>query len=446
MAPIADVDVLIIGAGMAGITAARELQKSGREVVVLEARNRPGGRIHTVHVDGAGLDLGAAWIHGAKTNPLSDMAAKAGITTFRDDDDLVQIFAADGGMVADQAVDDAEAKFNRLLKKAAQLAEEREEDMSLREAVLAAEPSGLDDALGRFMLHTYTAFDLGAAPDRLSAWYFDDDEEFKGKDVLLLEGYSRLIEDMARDLDIRYETVVERIEYGDDGVEVFTNRGSFESYQAVVTLPLGVLRDGDITFDPRLPKKKRKAIESAGFGAVNKAVLHFDQAFWPLESHYFGLLDREDGAFPYWLNTHPFTGRPILVGIALNEYATDTMPGKDDAAVIDDALGALGQAFGDAVTAPREAVITRWNEEPFSRGAYSFAAVGARGKVFRKLAEPVEDVLFFAGEHTQPRLQRHRAWRLFVGNPGGGRNQGPELGFKGPRIRSRGPNQPFDPA
>lgn len=400
MSPVADVDVIVVGAGMAGLTAARQLKKKGYEVIVLEARDRPGGRIHTASIGGTNLDLGAAWIHGPKTNPLSELARKAGINTFLSDEDEALFYGADGSTLADQKIDQAEADFKALLKKAQARAEKKKEDRSLKDAILAIDPDALEDPLYQFMLTGYLEFDYGAPADELSAWYYDEDEAFKGTDQLLKEGYGRLIDYLAEGLDIRYNVVVQKIEYGSDGVEAFTNEGNFESYFAVVTLPLGVLKNEDVEFDPGLPEKKRKAIDAVGFGSVNKVVLRFEEAFWPKEKHFFGILGRNDGDFPYWLNAYPFTGEPILVGIALSFYADGDMQSKDETAVTDDALDALRTAFGDAVSVPEESIVTRWREEPFSRGSYSFAAVGATNEDFNKLAASVKDVLFFAGEHT----------------------------------------------
>jgi predicted NAD/FAD-dependent oxidoreductase len=212
-------------------------------------------------------------------------------------------------------------------------------------------------------------------------------------------GLQSVAERLARDLDVRLGAVVERIEHGPGGVRVHTARGAFAADAAVVTLPLGVLKAGAVEFDPPLPERKRQAIARLGMGALTKVALTFAEPFWPPEQYVFGYVSGR-------VDEHPTT--------VVNMWKSHRVPalvlhiGGDRGREIERwperrarewALGVLGELFGE-VPEPRSVVTTRWDADPFSRGAYSYVAVGATPEDIEALAEPVGERLLFAGEAT----------------------------------------------
>lgn len=280
------VSVVIIGAGIAGLSAAQALTQKGHEVTVLEARKRIGGRIHTSRAwPDLPMDLGASWIHGSKGNPVTELAERAGVRTVPTsyDSSELRISAA----LAEAGVRDAgEAWAAGVVRKALQRAESSDNDISLRAAIdqvsLPSQRTPAQSAQLEFHLAGNFEQEYGGAADRLSAWSVEDGKEFGGKDVLFPGGYGQLTDYLARGLDIATNAAVNEVRWGGRGVEAGLSSGqTIRADRVIVTVPLGVLQRGGIRFVPELPAAKRKAIERLGMGLLNKHFLRFEAAFWP---------------------------------------------------------------------------------------------------------------------------------------------------------------------
>ncbi len=390
---------LVLGAGMAGLAAARELQAGGFAVTVLEARMRLGGRIWTDPSLGCAVDLGASWIETSKGNPITSLARDCGARTVVDEDDW-RYYDADGTELADAEGEELEKGLETLLENVERIAEESGGDLSVREAVQAA--LGGDWPAGRIgrVLQAFLAgieTESGADAARLSLWHGANDVGFDGDDLLLPGGYAALVEHLARGLDVRFGQMVRRIEHGDDGVRIRTGQGDFEADGAIVTLPLGVLKGGEVEFDPPLPKRKRRAIERLEMGALDKVVLRFPRVFWPAETK-FGYASETHGEFPEFLNLHRLTGKPILVGFVAAEFARRLERLEDDE-VAEAMMGVLRRIFGPGIPEPDGVRFSRWWGDAFSRGCYSYVPKGVTAAEYDVMAEPVGS-LRFAGEAT----------------------------------------------
>jgi hypothetical protein len=294
--------VIVVGAGLAGLVAARTLAERGVDVLVLEARDRLGGRCRTED----GVDLGAHWIHGTEGNPITTLAHQLSLATLfvggdssysggwdhiamhgprgflRPDEKLRSI------LVADEVRDELDALRRSWLARG-------EPDRPLRAAIeQILDRRGLDaeDRQSVAWHIATTARDDCAADDAgLSTLWWDDGYEVYGYgDSVFVDGYGALIAALGKDLDVRLEHVVERIQHGDDGAMVRTSRGDFAADAVLVTLPLGVLKSGDVVFVPPLPSEKRDAIARLEMGALAKVVLRFDTVFWPRDQYVFGYL------------------------------------------------------------------------------------------------------------------------------------------------------------
>lgn len=396
-------DVLVLGAGIAGLAAARTLTEKGRNVIILEARNRIGGRMWTDSSLGPPLDLGASWIHGVNENPITKLAKEFGIKTLPTDGENAIEFSADGRELPDDEFERMEALFEDVYEEVAEMQNTTEEDISLQVAfdqVIAERGlSAADLRRLNYYIHLVTALEYGADPKDLSLWWWDQDEEFGGGEVIFPGGYNQITDGLANGLDIRLQTVVNTVRYGVDGVEVETSAGVFMADKAVVTLPLGVLKQASVKFEPPLPESKQAAIDRLAMGVLNKVYLKFPEAFWGEDVETISYVGEELGEWCDWLSFMPLTGEPVLMafhggdkGFAIEELS--------DGEIVSGAMQTLRVMFGNNIPEPEGVLITRWGKDPFSFGAYSHIPPNASGDDYDALAEPVDEVLFFAGEAT----------------------------------------------
>lgn len=394
--------VLVLGAGICGLAAARELASRGFEVVVLEARDRVGGRLWTDESLGVPVDLGAAWIEGIRGNPITALADRHGVAHAFSDADSLLLWDADGRGLNRAEREEIRGESARLIAALEELTEELDTDISVAEGIRRVFEGERPFDFERRALDWFVAAEIeadAAAPASELSLLAEDDEEFPGDDHLLHGGYGRLAAALARGLDVRLRQEVRRVAYGRAGVRVEAAGGAFEADAAVVTLPLGVLRAGAVVFDPTLPSEKRAALQGLAMGLANKVVLAFPEVRWPRHVQYLGYLSSTPGEFPVLLSLTPFLGAPVLVAYVAGEFARE-LERRPDAEVVDGAVRILRTMLGPGLPAPTGARVTRWGADPFTRGAYSFLPVGGRGESRDVLAQPVGARLFFAGEAT----------------------------------------------
>jgi monoamine oxidase len=241
--------------------------------------------------------------------------------------------------------------------------------------------------------------ELGADPDHLSLWEWDQDEEFSGVDVVFPKGYSQITDGLANELDIRLATKVDSISYGANGVAVETSSGSFVADKAIVTFPLGVLKQAAVKFDPPLPVWKQSAIDRLDMGVLNKVYLKFPNVFWDETFEEISYVGERTGEWCDWLNFVPYIKEPVLMafhggakGFAIEELS--------DTEIIAGAMKTLRVIYGDAIPEPDGFLITRWGKDPLSFGSYSHIPPFASGDDYDALFKPVDNVLYFAGEAT----------------------------------------------
>lgn len=548
--------VLVIGAGAAGLAAARQLQSFGFQVKVLEAYDRLGGRVCTSEALGH-VDLGASIITGLIGNPLDDLYQQMPIRGVKIREPSSTYDRATGEPIPEKMELKFESEFNTALERAAVLKEAVAEHYAFSSIPVP------DQSLGAFLdkelppprkplelgaldwFYSNLEYACASHLEKLSLMHWDQDDEhdFDGSHLMLADGYSAMIEPLADGLDVELNTVVTKIETkilpneslqthlrqlrssksdsspniassvspvaskkksaisedstsraannSDDEedpivgfsdfkpttgapkscVTVTTKNGkAYESDFAVVTLPLGVLKENTVEFVPPLPKPKVDAIQRLGFGLLNKIVLRFETAFWASSSasssssttpskangrkfngngrkdssmqvdqsperefetyqgtrravndakvdasafnmqedpDWFGTIntdaakrDQRGFGYMFW-NMHRFSGEPVLVALCsgLSAHSVET---RTQDSVVGEACQILQKIFKlSSPPVPVVSHVTNWKKQPFSKGSYSYIAVGSTGDDYDTLAQPIhQNRLFFAGEAT----------------------------------------------
>ncbi|MDD9989863.1 MAG: FAD-dependent oxidoreductase [Spirochaetaceae bacterium] len=384
--------IVIIGAGTAGLSAAGELYAEGFEdVVLLEARDRIGGRVWTENVGANPVDLGASWIQGTRGNPITEIARKHDIETRRSDYGN----SVEHGGAATPATRRAVAALRGL-------ARERP-DASLQSAFeryLATHT--LSDAEQRYIaywINTTIEHEYAADASDLSFKSIDGGSGYGGGDVVFPGGYRQIVDVLAAGRDIRLRNAVAEVDYAGDTIVVTTAAGAtFEAARVIVTVPLGVLKKGGISFSPPLPTWKRQAIDRLKMGVLNKTVLLFDDVFWERSVEFIGRVGAEKGRWAETLNLHPYTGQPILMMFNAGAYGAE-VEALSDGETVEHATAALAGMYG-AVPKPTAARITRWRSDPWAQGSYSYVPVGSSFQQYAEIGAPVDGKLFFAGEAT----------------------------------------------
>jgi monoamine oxidase len=384
--------VLIVGAGMAGLAAARSLVDAGWPVRLIEARDRIGGRVYTNRDWGVPIEMGASWIHGTANDPMMELARKA----------QAQVIPTDYYGWAKLAVDphlspmdyDPDA-WRTFVERAC----DRVNGGSLGAAVDAAakreELSSPDRAQLAFFVATEIEDEYAAGADQLSATTFDTGDYAEGDQAVITNGYDALPKLLADGLQVVYKTPVTAIARRDDSVVVHAGNQSFEGPAAIVTVPLGVLKAGSIAFDPPLPEGHTRAVNALGFGVLSKSFFRFNRRTWKTDNAFYLFLGTDPGAWAQWFSLSSAAG-PIVVAFNAGDRGR-SVESSSTADVTARALPIAHQLFGGDIS-PVEVRTSSWSTDPYARGSYSFHAPGSGLDDRRRLQEPISDRLYLAGE------------------------------------------------
>lgn len=385
----ADVDVLIVGAGAAGISAARQFQRLGLSFRLIEARDRIGGRAFTDTSLGTPFDAGAEIIHFAQDNPWVEIAQ----------DLRIELDVAGGRMGGWQVFSSGKPlgvlergrRWQAFREMEARMAavERSGRDMSLADAVADLEPEQRAIARSGLLLV------LGEDGERISV--LDNQQLWNGPDYTTRNGYGALIAAHGRDLPVSLSVSARTIRWGDGGVEAETSAGAIRARAAIITVPVGVLKSGAIRFVPELPASTQSALAGIGMGALTKIALRLNGERFDLNDAT-TLMDGTRSEAMTMIEMLP-DGKPLAVAICGGDFARRLGAAGEAAAVAhvtDTLAGMLGGNVRRSVTGGR---LASWWADPLARGAYSVCLPG-QSAARAALAEPVAARLWFAGEAT----------------------------------------------
>jgi monoamine oxidase len=415
MMPMDHYDILVLGAGIAGLAAARALADAGQRVALIEARERIGGRIFTDHVlarnsgEPVSIELGAEFIHGLP--PVSwDLIKEANLNTYELDG--AQLSFANGGFQSSgEDFGDAVSVIDEMM------------------AWLQRQPSGTDLAFAQYLdragidgsrrrratayVEGFNAADSRVISVAALAQQQRAEEQVQADRLFCLEaGYDALPAFLSDRFRAAGGTVllghpVRCVRWSQNAVAVSGVAPGGESFElhakrAIVTLPLGVLQAGTVVFEP-VPQDVMSNAARMAMGPVVRISLLFDAKFWQPDLSF--LFTRDETPSTWWTpNPKP---APLITGWAGGPKAARLTPEigarADDGALLQEFLGTLSRLFGLSSRDLHDRLVSRhmhdWQADPYSRGAYSYAPAGALD-ASANMTLPVADTLFFAGEHT----------------------------------------------
>ena len=394
--PMTDTDVAIVGAGAAGLAAARTLGELGVPFVLLEAAHRIGGRAYTEEVaPGAPFDLGCHWMHSASRNPFVAIADAHGFDYDKLGFNRRMRIAGAWASAAEEAERDAfMAENSEAIARAAAAGP----DLAAAEVT---ERAGRWTALYDYFFSIWTAHDVDQV-SIVDLEAYDDTEE----NWPLKQGYGALVARHGAGIPVTLDTQVAAIDWSGKAPRLTTPKGEVRAKKVIVTVSTGILAGGHIRFDPALPDWKQEAIAGLPLGNHNRICLVYDRnVFGAAPPRGAAVLDEGAGgaggaedAEPMSFSIRPF-GYDYVVGLTGGRFA-DWLERAGTAAAVDLAKENLKRAFGaDIVKHLVGHNVTAWRGDPWVRGAYS-AALPGQATQRRRLAEALDGRLFFAGEAT----------------------------------------------
>jgi len=387
-----ELDVVIIGAGASGLSAAKELTRLGLSYIVIEGSHRIGGRAYSEEIaPGVWFDLGCSYLHQGDTNPFVAIADELGVTIGKDHGDIFSdnklSFYKDGAPLNSSEREVCLSNQNECYT-AIHASADRGEDVAIVDLV---------DLENRYAM-TYANY--------MAATYAQDIDQIssievatfgEGPDVPILNGYGNLVAAWGADIAVSLNTKVERIKYTGKGVSVETSKGIKQARAVLSTVSNGILASGEIEFTPALPDWKIEAVLGLPMGTLNKICVHFDEDIFSTTGRGFHIVcDQDAGAAGFEASVMGQNTAIVFIG---GRHAI-WLEKQGQQASHEYAIKQVAEVFGNDIRkSVTRSIVTAWTTDPWTRGSYSCALPDhAHQRV--ELARPLEDRLFFAGEAT----------------------------------------------
>lgn len=393
------IDVVVIGAGAAGIAATRRLRAAGVAVVMIEARDRLGGRAHTIAAAGDVIDLGCEWLHSADRNPLVAVARAHGFTVDEGEPQW-------GGHVGRNFPKREQTEYRAASEAFWDALEKAAQDGAPDRAAATFLPSG-----GRWnaLIQTISTYYNGTELENVSVVDLDRYED-SGVNWTIREGYGAMLVGMGKDLPVAFDCAASMIDHSGPRLKIETNRGTIDARAVIVTAPTPLIAGGALAFRPALPDK----VAAAGHLPLGLADKIFFEIVGPWDApdgHVYGTTDSVE-TISFDLRPR---GRPFVSGFLGGAFAR-RLEREGEAAMETEARRQLSAMLGaDVQKHLRFVAATRWDMDAFARGGYSHALPG-HADDRAVLAAPVDGRIFFAGEACSRHFfsTAHGAWETGI--------------------------------
>lgn len=395
--------VIVIGAGMAGAAAAKKLHDAGCEVIVLEARNRVGGRVHTNTDWGVNLELGANWIHQSThpANPLMNYADKLNIKTLPTNYANLKVYDSEGEKIGNFSLGKFYLHFERLINKHREVLQ-LESDLSIKETITALtrdkKYSRKEKSILALIEESYSnnlATDLANAS---SKYYLNKSVRKEKDDYFVTGGYGNIVNYILDGIDVKLNAIVQEIRSYNDKIDVVTDHKVFQADYVIVTVPISILQKQQIQFSPALPDWKISSFSKMQMGIFNKIIMEFSDKFWKGDADFQCYQIQKSNSFSLAANYYHYNQRPILIAMPVDKAGL-LLEKTDIESIKKEWQNILHKAHPNKEIEFKNIMITKWNSDQFSQGSYSHVPVGASENDFNNLKREVGRI-HFAGEAT----------------------------------------------
>lgn len=396
--------VIIIGAGMAGAAAARKLTDAGCEVIVLEARNRVGGRIHT-HTDwGFNIELGANWIHNAydPENPLMNYAHQLNISTHKTSYSNLKVYDKEGDKIGGLRLALFYQHFEKMLGSQSALINQGESDISIKQAIhqiiKGKNYTPREQSIISLIEESY-ANNLAANVEKASAsYYLKKSVREEQSDFFVSGGYEGIVKSLLQHVDVQLNSEIIEIRNHTNKVEVITEKQAFEGDYVIVTVPISILQKQKIIFNPQLPEWKTQSFSKMQMGVFNKVIMEFTEKFWQGNADFQCYNTTLGNAFGIAVNYHHYQEKPLLIAMPVDSAGLWVEQNNMDM-IKNTWQHILHKAHPGKDIEFKNMMITKWNADEYAQGSYSHVPVGTTESDFEDLKREVGS-LHFAGEAT----------------------------------------------
>lgn len=359
------------------------------------------------------LDLGASWLHGIDNNPVSKLIERASIKTIPtsyNSENLKQKLADmdlydDKGQKIPQIEIDKAISLLLNFEKFVHCLPDKEITLNTAVELYIQKKQMKGQQLKIFKYQVISSYVYEFANDlnRLSIEVHKShsNSPVSGKQVIFPQGYMQVADLLARNIPIRLNQVVTRINHEHSLIEINTQNQHYFARAVIVTVPVSLLHAKKIIFSPPLPDEKAVAFSQIKMGTYNKIFLYFEHVFWDKEKEWIGFLQSDSTQRPVLdiMNYYKFSKLPILLVFNAGQQA-ECCEQMDDQHLINNIMQELRMMYGKNIPEPSSYVMTRWHNDPYALGSYSHLSPGASMDNYQIISKPVNNLLFFAGEAT----------------------------------------------